>query len=99
MCHDGGVARAPDKGTRWANLSPERIDFALSYGLMNQQARDLSQREIAALVRYLKGTSPPVVAALPDSSCHDPGPGPERSVAAALEWLGRRHQAASLSAG
>jgi polyvinyl alcohol dehydrogenase (cytochrome) len=72
LCHDGGAARAPDKNAL-GQLSPERIGFALSYGLMNQQARDLGQRDITALVRHLKGTSPPVAAVLPDSICHDPG--------------------------
>src|SRR5579862_57034 len=51
-CHEGGVARAPDKNAL-QQLSAERIGFALGYGLMSQQAKDLSQREIAAIVRYL----------------------------------------------
>jgi polyvinyl alcohol dehydrogenase (cytochrome) len=72
-CHDGGVARAPDRNAL-RQLSPERIGFALGYGLMSQQARDLSQREIAAIVRYLRGTSSSTIAALPDSTCHDTAP-------------------------
>jgi polyvinyl alcohol dehydrogenase (cytochrome) len=72
-CHDGGVARAPDRNAL-RQLSPERIGFALGYGLMSQQARDLSQREIAAIIRYLRGTSSSTIAALPDSTCHDTAP-------------------------
>jgi len=72
-CHDGAVARAPDRGAM-RQLSAERIGFALGYGLMSQQAKDLSQREIAAIVRYLRGTASPVTATLPDSTCHDPAP-------------------------
>ncbi len=72
-CHEGGVTRAPDKNAL-QQLSAERIGFALGYGLMSQQAKDLSQREIAAIVRYLRGTASSPIAALPDSTCHDPAP-------------------------
>ncbi|HVP46000.1 MAG TPA: PQQ-binding-like beta-propeller repeat protein, partial [Bryobacteraceae bacterium] len=72
-CHDGGVARVPDRNAL-GQLSGERIGFALGYGLMSQQGKDLSQREIAILVRYLRGTASAGIAALPDSSCHDPAP-------------------------
>jgi polyvinyl alcohol dehydrogenase (cytochrome) len=84
-CHDGGVARAPDKGAL-QQLSPERVGFALGYGLMSQQAKDLSQREIAAIVRYLRGTASSSVAALPDSTCHDPAP--QINDAALPRWNG-----------
>ena len=41
-CHQGGVARAADtKALR--QLSAERIGFALAYGIMSQQGRDLSR--------------------------------------------------------
>ncbi len=50
-CHDGGAARAPDR-TALRQLAPERIGFALAYGLMSQQGRDLSRSQIGELVRY-----------------------------------------------
>lgn len=33
-CHEGGVARAPDRNAL-RQLSPERIGFALAYGMMS----------------------------------------------------------------
>src|SRR5580704_12500073 len=72
-CHDGGVARAPDRNAL-RQLSPERTGFALAYGMMSQQGRDLSRGQIGDIVRFLAGgpaAAPPV---LPDSSCREPTP-------------------------
>ena len=72
-CHEGGVARAADaKASR--QLSAERIGFALAYGIMRQQGRDLSRGEIGEIVRFLAGTPAAPAPALPDSTCRDPGP-------------------------
>src|ERR1700733_11236843 len=72
FCHEGGVARAPDLSAL-RQLAPERLSFALAFGMMNQQGRELSQAQIADIVGYLKGTAQakPV---LPDSNCHDAAP-------------------------
>jgi polyvinyl alcohol dehydrogenase (cytochrome) len=70
-CHEGGVARAPDRNAL-RQLSPERIGFALAYGMMSQQGRDLSRGQIGDIVRFLAGgpaAPPPVLA---DSSCREP---------------------------
>jgi len=73
-CHEGGaVARAPETAAL-RQLPLERIRFALAFGLMNQQGRDLSQSEIGNIARYLAGTSSAPPPALPDSSCRQPGP-------------------------
>jgi polyvinyl alcohol dehydrogenase (cytochrome) len=73
-CHEGGaVARAPETSAL-RQLSPERIRFALAFGLMNQQGRDLSQSEIRDITRYLVGASSAPPPPLPDSSCREPGP-------------------------
>ena len=93
-CHEGGVARAADaKALR--QLSAERIGFALAYGIMSQQGRDLSRGEIGEIVRFLAGTPAAPAPALPDSTCRDPGP--QLTDAAAVERLGCRYPAASLS--
>ena len=72
-CHDGGVARAPDTNAL-RQFRPERMSFALMFGMMSQQGRDLSQREIQAIVRYLVGTPPEQQQPLPDSKCGERGP-------------------------
>jgi polyvinyl alcohol dehydrogenase (cytochrome) len=72
-CHEGSVARAPDRNAL-RQLGEQRIGFQLTYGLMSQQARDLSKAEIGEIVRFLKGTAPAPAAELPDSSCRDDGP-------------------------
>ena len=72
-CHEGGAARAPDRNAL-RQLGEPRIGFQLTYGLMSQQARDLSKDQIGDLVRFLKGTVPTPAVELPDSSCHDDGP-------------------------
>lgn len=73
-CHEGGVARAPDaKALR--QFRPERMSFALMFGMMSQQGRDLSQQEIQDIVRYLVGTpSEQQQQPLPDSTCGERGP-------------------------
>jgi polyvinyl alcohol dehydrogenase (cytochrome) len=76
-------------------LSAERIGFALAYGIMSQQGRDLSRGEIGEIVRFLAGTPAAPAPALPDSTCRDPGP--QLTDAAAVERLGCRYPAASLS--
>ena len=53
-------------------LSAERIGFALAYGIMSQQGRDLSRGEIGEIVRFLAGTPAAPAPALPDSTCRDP---------------------------
>jgi polyvinyl alcohol dehydrogenase (cytochrome) len=53
-CHEGGVARAPDTNAL-RQFRPERMSFALMFGMMSQQGRDLSQGEIQDIVRYLVG--------------------------------------------
>jgi polyvinyl alcohol dehydrogenase (cytochrome) len=55
-------------------LAPGRLNFALAFGMMSQQGRELSQAQIADIVGYLKGTAPQPQPVLPDSSCHDAGP-------------------------
>ena len=65
-CHEGGVARAPDTNAL-RQFRPERMSFALMFGMMSQQGRDLSQGEIQDIVRYLVGTSPAQQQPLPDS--------------------------------
>ena len=72
-CHEGGVARAPDLSAL-RQLAPERLSFALAFGMMSQQGRELSQAQIADIVGYLKGTAPQAQPVLPDSSCHDAAP-------------------------
>src|SRR5580704_12376212 len=72
-CHDGGVARAPDRNAL-RQLAPERIGFALAYGIMNQQGRDLSRGQIGDIVRFLAGGPAAAPAVLPDSSCREPAP-------------------------
>ena len=73
-CHEGGaVARAPETAAL-RQLPPERIRFALAFGLMNQQGRDLSQSEIGDIARYLAGTSTASSPPLPNSSCREPAP-------------------------
>jgi polyvinyl alcohol dehydrogenase (cytochrome) len=73
-CHEGGaVARAPETAAL-RQLPPERIRFALAFGLMNQQGRDLSQSEIGDIARYLAGTSTASSPPLPDSSCREQAP-------------------------
>jgi polyvinyl alcohol dehydrogenase (cytochrome) len=73
-CHEGGaVARAPATAAL-RQLPLDRIRFALAFGLMNQQGRDLSQSEIGDIARYLAGTSTAPPAPLPDFSCREPGP-------------------------
>jgi polyvinyl alcohol dehydrogenase (cytochrome) len=67
------VARAPDINAL-RQLPPERTGFALAYGMMSQQGRDLSRGQIGDIVRFLSGgpaMAPPV---LPDSSCREPAP-------------------------
>ena len=84
-CHEGGVARAADtKALR--QLSAERIGFALAYGIMSQQGRDLSRGEIGEIVRFLAGTPAAPAPALPDSTCRDPGP--QLTDAALPRWNG-----------
>ena len=73
-CHEGGaVARAPETASL-RQLPPDRVRFALTFGLMNQQGRDLMQSQIGDIVRFLSGTAVAAAPPLPDSSCHDPGP-------------------------
>ncbi|MBV8698369.1 PQQ-binding-like beta-propeller repeat protein [Bradyrhizobium sp.] len=72
-CHEGGVARAPDRNAL-RQLGEQRMRFQLTYGLMSQQARDLSRDQIGDVVHFLKGTAPAPAAELPDSSCRDDGP-------------------------
>ena len=72
-CHEGGVARAPDTNAL-RQFRPERMSFALMFGMMSQQGRDLSQGEIQDIVRYLVGTSPAQQQPLPDSKCGERGP-------------------------
>jgi polyvinyl alcohol dehydrogenase (cytochrome) len=72
-CHDGGVARAPDRNAL-RQLSPDRISFALAYGIMSQQGRDLSRSQIGDIVRFLAGGVAAAPLVLPDSSCREPGP-------------------------
>src|ERR1700678_512777 len=72
-CHVGGVARAPDRNAL-RQLAPERTGFALAYGMMSEQGRDLSRGQIGDIVRFLAGgpaAAPPV---LPDSSCRESAP-------------------------
>src|SRR5689334_19151005 len=47
-CHEGGVARAPDANAL-RQLRPERVSFALMFGMMSQQGRDLSLGQIQAI--------------------------------------------------
>jgi polyvinyl alcohol dehydrogenase (cytochrome) len=84
-CHDGGAGRAPDRNAL-RQLAEQRIGFQITYGLMSQQARDLSKAEIVDLVRYLKGAAPTPAAELPDSSCRDDGP--KLTDAALPRWNG-----------
>src|SRR6478609_1618432 len=70
-CHDGGVARAPDTNAL-RQFRPERMSFALMFGMMSQQGRDLSQGEIQDIVRYLVGASLEQQP-LPDSKCGERG--------------------------
>jgi polyvinyl alcohol dehydrogenase (cytochrome) len=72
-CHEGGVARAPDTNAL-RQFRSERMSFALMFGMMSQQGRDLSQGEIQDIVRYLVGAPPPPQQPLPDSKCRDRGP-------------------------
>jgi len=72
-CHEGGVARAPDTNAL-RQFRPERMSFALMFGMMSQQGRDLSQGEIRDIVRYLVGASPEQQQPLPDSQCGERGP-------------------------
>jgi polyvinyl alcohol dehydrogenase (cytochrome) len=73
-CHEGGaVARAPDTAAL-RQLPLDRIRFALTFGLMNQQGRDLSQSEIGEVARYLAGTSSAPPQPLPVFSCREPAP-------------------------
>jgi polyvinyl alcohol dehydrogenase (cytochrome) len=72
-CHEGGVARAPSTSAL-RQFKPERLSFALMFGMMSQQGRDLRQSEIQDVVRYLVGSSPEQRQPLPDSSCREPGP-------------------------
>ena len=72
-CHEGGVARAPDTNAL-RQFRPERMSFALMFGMMNQQGRDLSQGEIQDIVRYLVGAPPEQQQPLPDSKCGERGP-------------------------
>jgi polyvinyl alcohol dehydrogenase (cytochrome) len=53
--------------------------FALAYGMMSQQGRDLSRGQISDVVRFLAGgpAAPPPV--LPDSSCREPDPAPNET--------------------
>jgi polyvinyl alcohol dehydrogenase (cytochrome) len=84
-CHEGGVARAANaKALR--QLSAERIGFALAYGIMSQQGRDLSRGEIGEIVRFLAGTPAAPAPALSDSTCRDPGP--QLTDAALPRWNG-----------
>ena len=84
-CHEGRVERAPDRNAL-RQLSPDRIGFALAYGMMSQQVRDLSRGQIGDIVRFLAGGSaapPPVLA---DSSCR--GPAPVLSETSLPRWNG-----------
>jgi polyvinyl alcohol dehydrogenase (cytochrome) len=72
-CHEGGVARAPDRNAL-RQLSPERTGFALAYGIMSQQGRDLSRAQIGDIVRFLAGGPAAARPVLPDSSCREPAP-------------------------
>jgi polyvinyl alcohol dehydrogenase (cytochrome) len=72
-CHEGGVARAPDTNAL-RQYRPERMSFALMFGMMSQQGRDLSQGEIQDIVRYLVGAPPQQQQPLPDSKCREQGP-------------------------
>ena len=55
-CHEGGVARAPDTNAL-RQFRPERMSFALMFGMMSPQGRDLSQGEIQGIVHYLVGAA------------------------------------------
>jgi polyvinyl alcohol dehydrogenase (cytochrome) len=72
-CHEGGVARAPDTNAL-RQFRSERMSFALMFGMMSQQGRDLSQGEIQDIVRYLVGAPPAPQQPLPDSKCRERGP-------------------------
>ena len=69
-CHESGATRAPDAHAL-AQYRPERISFALMFGMMSQQGRDLSQGEIQDIVQYLVGSSSQQPQPIPDSSCRD----------------------------
>jgi polyvinyl alcohol dehydrogenase (cytochrome) len=67
-CHEAGVARAPAFAAL-RQMSGEQIFFALTYGRMSQQGRDLARAEIVAIIRYLAGAAPAPQPILADASC------------------------------
>ena len=67
------MARAPDRNAL-RQLSPERTGFALAYGMMSQQGRDLSRGQIGDIVRFLAGGAAAAPPVLPDSSCREAAP-------------------------
>ncbi len=85
-CHESGATRAPDAHAL-AQLRPERISFALTFGMMSQQGRDLSQGEIQEIVQYLVGASSQQPQRIPDSSCQDPA-GPVLEADSLPHWNG-----------
>jgi polyvinyl alcohol dehydrogenase (cytochrome) len=85
-CHEGGVARAPDAAAL-RQFRPERIGFALMFGMMSRQGRDLNQDEIRDIVRYLVGSPVAQPQPLADSSCRDPAP-PVAAAGSLPHWNG-----------
>ena len=95
-CHEGGVARAPDTNAL-RQLRPERTSFALMFGMMSPQGRDLSQGEIQDIVRYLVGASRGAAAAAAGFQVQRAGPRACGCFVATLERLGRRHRPTPVS--
>ena len=94
-CHEGGVARAPDINAL-RQFRPERMSFALMFGMMSQQGRDLSQGEIRDIVRYLVG-APPEQQQPCRILCAVSRPRACGRFVATLERLGRRHRSTPVS--
>ena len=94
-CHEGGVARAPDTNAL-RQLRPERTTFALMFGMMSPQGRDLSQGEIQDIVRYLVGASVEQQTAA-GFQMQRAGSRACGCFIATLERLGRRHRPTPVS--
>lgn len=56
-CHDGGVPKAPHKSMMQI-MSPDSVVDALTTGVMQQEAADLSEAEKTAVAVYLTGKEP-----------------------------------------
>ncbi len=96
-CHEGRVERAPDRNAL-RQLSPDRIGFALAYGMMSQQVRDLSSRPDRRHRAVPGGRFSGAASGAGGFELPRAGSCAERNVPAALERLGCRHPPASLPA-